>query len=253
MTDITDLRSTIVPRSDQQNAEDLLAAPRTITVTDVRLGSEEQPVVIHFEGDDGRPYKPGKTMRKLLIYAWGEDGRQWIGRSMTLFNEASVMFGGMKVGGIRISHLSDIAKPIQIAFTSTKGKKQIHSVEVLQIVTLADVLKAIGGATNKASMDKAKALALQLINPADKEAARTAYAARVQALKGPTKANAPAPAETPAAGPPDAATPPMLDDLKQRLEAAADAEAGSDVLEQGMHLDQAGQQELIAVFNRRFP
>lgn len=253
MTDISNLSSTIVPKAEQLNAEELLSGPRTITITNVRMGNDEQPVMIDFEGDDGRPFKPGKTMRKLLIYAWGEDGRQWIGRSMTLFNEASVMFGGMKVGGIRISHLSDIAKPIQIAFTSTKGKKQIHSVEVLQIVTLADVMKAIGGATNKASMDKAKALALQLISPADKEAARTAYAARVQALKGPAKANAPAPAETPAPGPSDAPAAPTLDELKKRLEEAVDAEKGSDVLEQGMHLGQAGQQELVEAFNRRFP
>jgi len=253
MTDISDLRSTIVPRGDQLNTDQLLGGPLTITVTSVEAGSEEQPLLLHYEGEEGRPYKPGKTMRKLLIYAWGEDGRQWVGRSMTLFADGAVMFGGMKVGGIRISHLSDIAKPISVSLTSTKGKKAMHSVEVLQVVTLADVLKAIGGATNKASMDKAKALALQLISPADKEAARTAYAARVQALKGPAKANAPAPADPPAPGPSDATAAPTLDDLKQRLEEAADAEAGSDVLEQGMHLDQAAQQELVEAFNRRFP
>ena len=49
-----------------------------------------------------------ETKRKVLVFAWGEDGTQWIGRSMTLFNKPDVKFGGVMVGGIRISHLSHI-------------------------------------------------------------------------------------------------------------------------------------------------
>src|SRR5271155_4876070 len=105
MSDITDLRGTIIPKSDQINAEQLLSGDMTITVSDVRMGSDDQPVIIHYEGDNGRPYKPAKTMRKVLIFAWGEDGRVWIGRSMTLYNDHAVRFGGMVVGGIGISHL----------------------------------------------------------------------------------------------------------------------------------------------------
>src|SRR3546814_10205634 len=79
---VRDLRDTIVPKSDQLNAEQLLGGPITITVTDVkRGGGEEQPVVIHYEGEGGRPYKPCKSMRKVLVFAWGSDGGAWIGRS----------------------------------------------------------------------------------------------------------------------------------------------------------------------------
>lgn len=121
---VHDLRDTIVPKSDQLNAEQLLGAPITITVTDVRRGdTAEQPVVVNYEGDDGRPYKPGKSMRKVLIFAWGEDGSQWIGRSMTLFCDPTVKFGGVEVGGIRISHMSHIEGDIKLSLTATKGKK----------------------------------------------------------------------------------------------------------------------------------
>lgn len=132
--DIADLRPTIVPKSDQLNAEQLLGGPMTITVTDVRTSaSEEQPVVVHYQGENGRPYKPCKTMRKVLIFAWGEDGRRWVGRSMTLYNDASVRFGGQDVGGIRISHLTDIDREIKVSLTATKGKKALHSILPLEV------------------------------------------------------------------------------------------------------------------------
>ena len=133
MFDITDLRSTIVPKSDQLNSEQLLGGPMNITVTDVRTGSgEDQPVSIHYEDDNGRPYKPCKTMRKVLILAWGHDARRWIGQSMTLFNEPSVKFGGMDVGGIRISHMTGIPKDIHVSLTATKGKKAMHTIKLLK-------------------------------------------------------------------------------------------------------------------------
>lgn len=122
---VSNLRDTIVPKSDQLNAEQLLGGPITITVTEVRRGGgEEQPVVVHYEGEGGRPYKPCKTMRKVLVFAWGADGNDWVGRSMTLYNRPDVKFGGEAVGGIRISHLSHIDQDIAIALTSTRGRKE---------------------------------------------------------------------------------------------------------------------------------
>ena len=132
MSDISNLRDTIVPKSDQLNAEQLLGGPMTITITDVRRGmTDEQPIIISYSGDQGRPYKPCKSMRKVLVFAWGEDGRQWIGRSMTLFNNPEVMFGGVKVGGIRISHLSDIERDIALSLTKTRGKKEQFTIQRL--------------------------------------------------------------------------------------------------------------------------
>lgn len=124
-TSVRDLRDTIIPKSDQLNSEQLLGGPITITVTDVRRGGgEEQPVVIHYEGEGGRPYKPCKSMRKVLVFAWGSDGREWVGRSMTIYNRPDVKFGGEEVGGIRISHLSNIERDVAISLTATRGRKE---------------------------------------------------------------------------------------------------------------------------------
>lgn len=194
---VEDLRPTIVPKSDQLNAEQLLGTSMVITVTRVDVStSPEQPVTIHYEGENGRPFKPCKTMRKLLVFAWGENGNHWAGRSMQLFCDPSVKFGGDEVGGIRISHLSHIDKPLKVSLTATRGKKTLYTVERLQIDTgpaLADVLAAITAASNKAGMDAAKALASALRHPDDIAEAQDAYRARVAELKG-QAAPAPKPA-----------------------------------------------------------
>lgn len=123
MNDISNLKDTIIPKSDQLNAEQLLTTSMTITVTNVTRGAADQPVSINYNNDEGRPFKPCKTMRKVLIFAWGDDGRQWIGKSMTLFCDPEVKFGGVKVGGIRISHMSGIERDLGLSLNTTKGKK----------------------------------------------------------------------------------------------------------------------------------
>ena len=128
---IENLRDTVQPKSDQLNADDLLSGAVTIKVTAVTRGDGEQPISIHYD-DGGRPYKPCKSMRRVLIHAWGDDGRQWVGKSMTLYCDPEVKFGGVKVGGIRISHLSDIERTMDIALTATRGKRTPYRIEVLK-------------------------------------------------------------------------------------------------------------------------
>ncbi len=125
MSDVSNLSDTIVPNSNQLNADQLLGASMTIRVTGVKRGSgDDQPVIVNYEGDNGRPWKPCKSMRKVLIFAWGEDGSQWAGRMATLYNRKDVKFGGIEVGGIRISHLSHIKADIALSLNSTRGKKE---------------------------------------------------------------------------------------------------------------------------------
>ena len=126
-----DLSKTIAPKSEQLNADDLIAGPRTITVTSVKLVAEDQPVAIHFAGDEGKPYKPCKSMRRVLVRAWGADGAQYVGKSMTLFLDDQVRFGGAAVGGIRISHLSHIEKSITMALTATRATKKAYTVQAM--------------------------------------------------------------------------------------------------------------------------
>lgn len=132
-----DLTATIKPKSDQLNADDLIAGPRTITVTSVKLVAEDQPVAIHFHGDDGKPYKPCKSMRRVLVRAWGPDGSKYVGRSMTLYLDEAVRFGGAAVGGIRIAALSDINSPVVMALTATRGTKKAFTVKPLATERLA--------------------------------------------------------------------------------------------------------------------
>lgn len=188
MNDVTDLSGTIVPKSDQANADELLSGPRTITVSRVTRGStDEQPVSIFFHGEEKRPFKPCKTMRKLIMLAWGKDGTKWVGRSMTIYNDPNVTYGGNKVGGIRISHMTDI-KPqgIEANLNATKGRKATHTVKLLEMakpVVLADVLAQIEVANSKAEMGAAKKQADLLQSDEDYQAAGAAYGARVKALR----------------------------------------------------------------------
>lgn len=130
-----DLSDTIIPKSDQMNADDLHGGPIVITITRVTRGeSSDQPVSIHYEGGEGRPFKPCKTMRKILVHAWGNNGADWIGKSMQLFCDPEVQFGGIKVGGIRISHLSNIEGDFSLPVNKTRGKKERYSVKVLRPV-----------------------------------------------------------------------------------------------------------------------
>lgn len=129
---MNDMRSVIVPKSDQINADSLLGGPMTITITEVTIRpGTEQPVSIYFAGDGGKPYKPCKSMARVMVNCWDSDANQYVGRSMTLYCDPKVTWGGMAVGGIRISHMSHIAKPITMALTATKGKKAIYTVQPL--------------------------------------------------------------------------------------------------------------------------
>lgn len=105
----------------------------TIRVVGVSRGNAEQPITINYDGDNGRPYKPCKSMRKVLIFAWGEDGNQWIGKSITVFCDQNVKWAGEKVGGIRISHMSDIERDISVALTATRGRKDTYIIKKLMV------------------------------------------------------------------------------------------------------------------------
>lgn len=127
-----DLTETIAPKSDQLNADDLMAGPRTFTIAAVSRGDGEQPVNIELvEFGKGRPFKPCKSMRRVLVVAWGADASAYVGRRMTLYRDSKVRFGGQDVGGIRISHMSDIDKRLTLALTVTRGKRAPYVVEPL--------------------------------------------------------------------------------------------------------------------------
>ena len=69
---MNDLSFTIKPKSDQLNADDLIAGPITVTVQAVNVyESPDQPVSVVI-GNGCQPYKPCKSMRRLMIAVWGK-------------------------------------------------------------------------------------------------------------------------------------------------------------------------------------
>lgn len=126
-----DVSEAAAPRSDQQNYEDYISGPKTVTVSEARPGSSEQPVEVHLVEFPGRPFKPSKTVLRILMAAWTKDASTWAGKRMTLYGDPSVKFGGAVVGGIRVSHLSHIDKPIKLNLTASRGKKTLHEVKPL--------------------------------------------------------------------------------------------------------------------------
>lgn len=139
-----DLTATIVPKSDQLNAEDLLAGPVTVTVESVTRGSAEQPVDIHLVEFPGRAYRPSKTMRRVMVKVWGKESDAYAGGRLTLYRDPDVKFGGMKVGGIKISHMTGLDKPVSLALTETKGKRAMHTVEPLRDAPVQGAAKLAG-------------------------------------------------------------------------------------------------------------
>lgn len=140
---MVDMSQTIAPKSDQLNADDLIGGPRTITVTRVtgNEGNAEQPVNVFFDGDNGKAFRPCKSMRRVMVKVWGADASKYAGRSMTLFRDPKVKWGGMEVGGIRISHMTGIDKPEVMALTESKQARRPYTVQPLKVTPKADKAK----------------------------------------------------------------------------------------------------------------
>jgi hypothetical protein len=135
---MNDMRAVIVPKSDQINADNLLAGPMTIRIRAVTIRpGTEQPVSVFFDGDDDKPYKPCKSMARVMVQCWGDDANAYVGRSMTLYCDPKVTWGGIAVGGIRISHMSDIDRPITMALTATKAQRRPFTVNPLRLALAA--------------------------------------------------------------------------------------------------------------------
>lgn len=135
-----DLSKTIAPKSDQLNADDLITGSKTIKIRDIKLTEDPaQSVSIYFDGDENKPYKPCKSMRRLLVTIWGANGKDYIGRSLTLYRDEKVSFGGAQVGGIRISHASNITETKIVSLTTAKAKRTPYKVEPLKVAEMEEL------------------------------------------------------------------------------------------------------------------
>lgn len=134
---MNDMSAVIVPKSDQWNADDFLSGPLTFTINEVHIkGGEEQPVDIFVDGSK-KAYRPCKSMSRVLVGIWGPDAGKYIGRSLTLYRDPNVRFGKDAVGGIRISHMTDIPPDkldngrVVMALTATRAQRKPHVIKPL--------------------------------------------------------------------------------------------------------------------------
>ena len=160
---MNDMSSVIEPKSDQLNADDLIAGPMTVTIKEVRISpGSEQPVSIVIDGTD-KFYRPCKSMSRVLVQGWGADAKQYAGRSLTLYRDPKVKWGGLEVGGIRISHMSDLDGEKLMMLTATRGQRKPHKVLPLAKPTkpaasdFSDELAQLKASAKPGHMDALKA------------------------------------------------------------------------------------------------
>lgn len=194
---MNDMTPVIVPKSDQISADDFLSGPQTYVIESVEIRpGTEQPVSVFLRGEQ-RAWKPCKSMSRVLVAAWGPDAKAYVGRSVTLYRDPKVKWGGMEVGGIRVSHMSDIEREFSMALTATKGKRAPYVVKMLQAPArdnsaaekwVTDHLGFVRGAADLDALDAviaggSKAMAkLESADPALHQRVTDAYAARRSAL-----------------------------------------------------------------------
>jgi hypothetical protein len=188
MTEDVNIDATLAPKSDQLDAIEL-SQPRTITVRAVTAGSGEQPINVYFDGDDGRPFRPSKTVRRILREAWGNRGSDWVGKSATLYNDKTVKYGGIEVGGVRVSHVSHIDSPLTMMLPVTRGKFAKYHIQPLVPLRIPTdkfkaVLKRMAAAEDESTL---LAIAKEINEEASdqqREQARAAFRARRAELEG---------------------------------------------------------------------
>jgi len=126
-----DMSQVIQPKSDQINADDLIAGPITVTIDAVNINpGTEQPVSMRLKGMS-KVYRPCKSMSRVMVQAWGADASKYVGRSMTLYRDPKVKWGGLEVGGIRISHMTGLDSAITMMLTQTQKQRAPFKVQPL--------------------------------------------------------------------------------------------------------------------------
>lgn len=128
-----DVTPFLTAKSDQLNADDLVGGPITVRVISARItGGTEQPVTVEIDGGH-RPWKPCKTTMRVLAALWGSAPSAWVGRTIRLYRDPTVKYGGVEVGGIRISGMSHIDGPKKITLAASKKSKVEHRIDVLKV------------------------------------------------------------------------------------------------------------------------
>lgn len=142
-----DLTESIAPKSDQLDAIDLLSGPRTFTIERVTANNADQPFNFHLR-EFPRVWRPGKSMRRVIVKAWGPSADNYVGKRVTLYCDETVRFGNDVTGGTRISHMSGIDRKLTIPLIVKRGKSAMYTVEPLPDLPQRDWLTELANAGN---------------------------------------------------------------------------------------------------------
>lgn len=124
------MTDSLAANSDQLNAVDL-AVPRTFTIESVTRGSADQPFNFHLAELPGMPWRPSKGMRRVITHGWGPKVGTYAGRRVTLWCNPEVKWAGAPVGGIQVSHMSNIGQPFTMPLRISQKQTVQYRVDPL--------------------------------------------------------------------------------------------------------------------------
>jgi hypothetical protein len=186
--------------SDCIVAADLATGPKTILITNVTVISKDKKgIEIHYEGMGGKPYRPCKSMLRLLCELWEtKNGEEFIGRGITLYREPNCLYQGQLTPGIRICAMSHILKSVTVLVTEKRGKANKYEIAPLTPwppvaaapvdplkATLEGIAKASEPALAEAAGKLDDAVSKAKLTPEQAKRIKTAIAARRAELNPP--------------------------------------------------------------------
>jgi len=163
-----ELQACAIAKSDQIDADNLIGGiTMDVTITAVQRGpSNEQPLQLVLKETD-KFYRPSKTFRRALIGCFGDDPANWIGQRLRLVRNPDTMFGGVKVGGVEVSHAS-IKEPMVFMLAKTRGRKGEVRVGVIPNPTTPMPQKVKDAVKPKPAAAPAPAAPAEAPKPADR-------------------------------------------------------------------------------------
>lgn len=133
--------------SAELTADDLAGGPRFLKITKLVITEDpKRPLSVYYEGDDGRPWKPCLTMRRVLAGCFGTDSDSFIGQVVEVYRDGTVTYGEkgqgvLPVGGVRFKRAS-IKERISLCLQARRGKKSTWIVDPIPTAELERLFPA---------------------------------------------------------------------------------------------------------------
>lgn len=130
---MTDIRHILEAKSDQLNAVDIMGSEKIITITSVEVTKDL--ITVHYDGEGKKPWKIGnKTVPRILDRIWDAKGETdvWVGKTVAVHYDPTVVYAGEAVGGIR-PHAASHIDSKQIVKTREMRGNKLKGFEILPL------------------------------------------------------------------------------------------------------------------------